>query len=263
MKKTWIKIKRGLLTPEHREKLGVRVWLYLYMIDRADWDAGAIYGWKDKDEADDFGMSWRTLQQQRQQLEADGYITCEQKPYYQNIIIHNWTNPREYTGEQYNPIYGSTENHVPTDGGTESCVPLEGTSQGTYQSIRKPSTPTYDSHITGQEGGQPLDIVRIISEATGMVAIPPTEQERNEQIRLLVGAYGEELVIKELGDAFKLWLGQKRKDGRGTYKRTNFGWVDWAQEKLSGGEIVFGNNNRENTIVEELQRRGYVHHKAA
>ena len=69
MKKTWIKIKRGLLEPKHREILGIRIWLYIHMLDRTDWETGIIYGWKDKDEAEDLSMPWRTLQQQRQQLE--------------------------------------------------------------------------------------------------------------------------------------------------------------------------------------------------
>ena len=216
----------------------------MYMLDKADWDTGTIFGWKDKDEAEDFGMPWRTLQQQRQQLESDDYITCEQKPYYQNIIIHNWTNPREYSGEQYNAISGGTENNVPTGEDTRNLVPLEGTSQGTNegtsQGSRKPSTPTYDSHITGQKPeGRPIpDVTTIVADATGMVAIPPSEKERIEQIYSLAEAYGVEAVTRELSSAFKLWLSQKRKDGRGTYKRTNFGWVDWAQEKLSGGDIV-------------------------
>lgn len=260
MKKTWIKIKRGLLTPEHRETLGVRVWLYMYMIDRANWETGTIYGWKDKDEADDFGMPWRTLQQQRQQLERDGYITCEQQPYHQNVIIHNWTNPREYSGEQYNPTSGGTENDVSTDESTQSHV-QGGTGQGTNQGVSKPSTPTYDSHITSQESEEStssIDIPALIANATGMVTFPPSEMERIEQVHALVDAYGRESVESALSGAFKLWIGQKRRDGRGHYRRTNFGWVDWAQEKLAGGAIL----DNEDTLKDKLEREGYEHHSA-
>ncbi|KKM95287.1 hypothetical protein LCGC14_1189630 [marine sediment metagenome] len=101
-KKTWIKVKRGILAPKHRETLGKRLWLYLYLLDKADWEAGMIYGWKDKDEADDINMPWRTLQGQRQQLEKDDYITCHIRQYNIDIEIHNWTNPREYSGKLYN-----------------------------------------------------------------------------------------------------------------------------------------------------------------
>lgn len=150
MKKTWIKIKRGLLDPKHRDKLGIRIWLYLYILDQTDWETGKIFEWRDKDAAFALQMPWRTLQQQRQQLAEDGYISSEMKGNKQVITIHNWTSPREYSGDIYNPI----------DGGTESRVPrknAEGTREGTREGIRKPSTPSYRSQITdhNKNGGEP------------------------------------------------------------------------------------------------------------
>lgn len=145
MKKTWIKIKRGLLTPEHRNKMGVRIWLYMHMIDRVDWETGVIYEWRDKDEAEDMGMPWRTLQDQRQQLEADGYITCLQVGSHQNITIHNWINPREYSGKEYNPKgEGYGEVRTPPMGVDE----LEGTGEGTTSPYREFRTLPIESHIT-------------------------------------------------------------------------------------------------------------------
>ena len=146
MKKTWIKIKRGILQPKHREKLGVRLWLYLYILDRANWDDGRVYDWRDKDEARDFDMSWRTLQKQRQELENLGYITCVQHQNKQTIIINKWVNPREYGGKEYN-----------TEGDTQKSVPLEfdegtpeGTHEGTHKGSSKLGTPTLYSQITDQ-----------------------------------------------------------------------------------------------------------------
>ena len=40
--KTWIKLKRGILEKKHRDELGIRIWLYLYMLDIVDWDTGII-----------------------------------------------------------------------------------------------------------------------------------------------------------------------------------------------------------------------------
>ena len=143
MKKTWIKIKRGLLKPEHRERLGARVWLYMHMLDIVDWEAGVIYGWKDKDEAEDFGMRWRTLQKQRQEIEEMGYITCVKRKYSQDIVIHKWVNPREYGGDEYNTDEESTQERVHSgDNGNES------THESTRQPLSKVGTPTYDSQIT-------------------------------------------------------------------------------------------------------------------
>lgn len=129
MNKTWLKIKRGLLEPEHRERMGVRVWLYMYMLDIVDWGTGTIEGWTDKEAADDFGMEFRTLQAQRQQLQADGYITCEQGFQCQRIVIHNWTNPREYSGEVYHPKDEAEDGDIPDvtppAHGTQNCVPIQ------------------------------------------------------------------------------------------------------------------------------------------
>lgn len=111
MKKTWIKIKRGLLEPKHREALGIRIWLYLYMLDIVDWDTGTILDWKDRVAAKELQISQRTLTTQRQELEEAGYISCQQKVRSLTIVINNWTNPREYSGEIYNK---GTRKRVPT-----------------------------------------------------------------------------------------------------------------------------------------------------
>jgi hypothetical protein len=90
-KKNWIYLKRGLSEdPKHRQAMGNRIWLFMHIIDRADWETGIVNGWVDREEAEDMRMSWRTLQDQRQELEELGYITCVQKFQCQDIIIHNW-----------------------------------------------------------------------------------------------------------------------------------------------------------------------------
>ena len=102
MKKTWIKIKRGLLEQKHRDSLGIRIWLYIYILDQADWDTGQVLEWRDGDAADELVIPMRTIRQQRKQLADDGYITCEQAYRKQIITIHNYSNPRKYDGEILN-----------------------------------------------------------------------------------------------------------------------------------------------------------------
>lgn len=102
MKKTWVKVKRGLLQPKHREALGIRIWLFLYMLDRATWETGKITGWTDQDAADELEMPLRTVRDQRQGLEEAGYIACLQKGQKQTITIYNWVDPRRYDGEIMN-----------------------------------------------------------------------------------------------------------------------------------------------------------------
>ena len=55
------------MEPKHRDKLGIRIWLYLYILDQADWDTGEVLEWRDGDAADGLQMPKRTVRQQRQQ----------------------------------------------------------------------------------------------------------------------------------------------------------------------------------------------------
>ena len=144
MKKTWIKIKRGLLEPKHRDKLGIRIWLYLYILDKADWDTGQVLEWRDGDAGDELDMPPRTVRQQRQQLDDTGYITCEQKYRKQVITIHNYTNPRKYDGEVMN------------NDGDINLSPLaegdiNGDNNGDINGVRKLVTPSYKSQITNHK----------------------------------------------------------------------------------------------------------------
>lgn len=125
MKKTWIKVKRGFLQPEHRTRMGIRVWLYLYIIDQADWETGSVLEWKDKDASDELQMPLSTLRQQRQELEDLGYITCLQQGYKQKIVIMKWNDPRSYGGEEINqPTDNVQSNNEGDIQGTEKSSPL-------------------------------------------------------------------------------------------------------------------------------------------
>jgi len=102
-KKNWVKVKRGILQPKHRMRLGVRIWLYLHILDRADWETGKVLEWRDVDEANELEMPIKTLRNQRAKLEEDGYISCIRGQHHQEIIIHRWLNPRKYDGKELNP----------------------------------------------------------------------------------------------------------------------------------------------------------------
>lgn len=153
-KKTWIKVKRGLLEAKHREALGVRVWLFMYMIDQADWETGMILKWRDRQAAKDLEMSARTVTTQRQEIETSGYITCLQGLHHQKITIHNWTNPREYSGAVLNEKDNhGTQNRVPSDGhGTRNDVPY---------GPRKPRTIYLNPHLKDSQWDVPPALVSI------------------------------------------------------------------------------------------------------
>jgi hypothetical protein len=102
-RKTWLMVKRGLVTdPVHRERMGICVWLYLYMLDRAEWETGIIPDWQDVSEAEATEMSLPTIRTQRRALEQHGYITCRRSQYGQKITILRWINPRTPSGEMLN-----------------------------------------------------------------------------------------------------------------------------------------------------------------
>jgi len=105
-----------------------------------------------------------------------------------------------------------------------------------------------EEEIKNAPASSTQDIIRIISHATGMVAIPPKENQRIEQIWSLLDAYGEEKVTSALKRNYERWCSTRTEDGR-FYKRTNFGWVDWAMEELSGGESV----GKPLSFIEELR----------
>lgn len=167
-KKTWVALKRGLITdPKHRETLGIRVWFYLYILDRANWEKGAVTEWRDEAEAEAMAMPVRTLQEQRRQLEADGYITCTQKPHCQTVVIHRYVNPREYTGQVYNvkaedppDVAGAHEsegsrNLLPSDD-DEGQGSIEGYIEGSIKGYIPPSAPFLrfkESNVKESEGG--------------------------------------------------------------------------------------------------------------
>jgi hypothetical protein len=122
-KKHWIYIKRGLSEDtKHRSQMGEAIWLYMHIIDRADWEMGIAYDWRDGQEAADMGMSVDTLRSQRQKLEKYDYIRCLQKQRGQDIKIMEWKNPRDYGSETKNPRSQSLNESIPTEdkGGIQS-----------------------------------------------------------------------------------------------------------------------------------------------
>lgn len=76
-----------------------------------------------------------------------------------------------------------------------------------------------------------LSIPQIISEATGLSAFPPKQNERIEQIHCLLDAHGKDKVVSAFKEQFQKWTHTKGKDGR-YYNGLNFGWIDWAQAEL-------------------------------
>ena len=145
-KKHWIYIKRGLSEdPKHRAAMGECIWLFMHIIDQADWETGIAHDWKDEQEAADMGIPVTTLRYQRRKLEEFDYIRCHQKQRSQDIIIMEWINPREYSGGVKNPRIQGDNPLTPSE--------IEGDNQGDNQGRGQVNTPTLDSESTPPQRG--------------------------------------------------------------------------------------------------------------
>ena len=101
-RKTWIKNKRGLLDPKHQTAIGEAIWLYLYLIDMADWFTGVVSNYTDGQAADDLGIPQPTIRKQRYRLQNAKYIDSAKSRHKQYVMIGKWTNPRKYDGQVIN-----------------------------------------------------------------------------------------------------------------------------------------------------------------
>lgn len=99
MKRTWIKVRCGILTPEHVGAIGPAIWLFLYILDRVDWQTGQLEDWRDALASDDMGIPKSTVRKHRGRLEEEGYIRC--RAGYQSLAIEvmNYSGPRTATNK--------------------------------------------------------------------------------------------------------------------------------------------------------------------
>jgi len=101
--KTWIKVHTGLTNdPKHREAIGVRIWLFMALIDRADYESGMVWNYTDGAMAEYLDMNPRTVAEWRRDLSETGYIKSYPGDQCQHIMIMRWRNPRQVEAEAIN-----------------------------------------------------------------------------------------------------------------------------------------------------------------
>jgi hypothetical protein len=224
-KKHWIYIKRGLSEdPKHRAAMGECIWLYMHIIDRADWETGIAFDWRDKEEAADMSMPVDTLRRQRQKLEELNYIRTKQKQHSQDVFILEWRNPRDYGCEVKNPrIEGSHESPPSKVEGLN-----QGSNEGGNQVQAQVKTPTSNSKSKSYSGGlSEKDYTDANAQVTAMV-------EASKRVR-----YENRDKIPEpllpLSDIYVDLSGQK------PTKRVLMDWIgtfsDWISEGLQPKDI--------------------------
>jgi hypothetical protein len=123
--RTWIKVHSGLTSdPKHRKALGKRVWLFLWLIDHADWQTGVVVDYTDAYASGELDMPERTVERQRQELQSLGYIECNQGFQCQHIRVMKWRNPRLVNPPQINIPEDKTTYAELRTHGTKNCVPI-------------------------------------------------------------------------------------------------------------------------------------------
>jgi hypothetical protein len=73
----------------------------------------------------------------------------------------------------------------------------------------------------------------LLLQASGLAALPPTEYARVKQVQAMIRAYGEEKTLTGLRAEREKWCRTRGRNGS-LYSLLNMGWVDWADEALSG-----------------------------
>lgn len=223
MKKQWISIKCGLSRdPKHRRAMANSIWLFMHMLDLADWETGSIDSWRDEAEAEEMGMELRTLREQRRELNELGYITCIQRQRGQRIVIHNWTNPREYTGEIYNQKQG--DNKAPP-----TKEPIQGYVQGYPQGSIKNVTPTSSQRIkesilstAAKPKSATPDEVKLFRETTERFPPKINYEDVVASIAKIKNRLGREVTRDDLLPFYKKWCALG-------FKPVNLAWLEWAE----------------------------------
>lgn len=192
-KRTWIKIKRGILEPKHRRKLGGAWFLYFYMLDQTNWEDGIIHDWRDEDASEELEIPLTTLRNHRRKLENELYIKTTQKQHNLEVAITNWTNPREYTGQKYNEIQGDNKQLPSNLQGAQNLTPsiVQGDNQGDNQGSQI-LTPVHRTHIItythkeqDTDGSDPESLLENFISITGAEYVPSSIRERAEWIECL------------------------------------------------------------------------------
>lgn len=191
------------------------------------------------DNANDEGVCWPAIttiarkanisrayaKQLVHELRDDGYIQITRRPRKDNRDETNLYRIMPlWVGEAGLPLPGVGVPQIPQVGEAE---PPQRGSQGYPESSLEPSIkpPLREPPTTS--------IIPFLSKWTGkIVAIPSDQMDKVEQIQCLREEYGDEVVGPVIQREFKRWITTPRKDGKGNYRATNFGWVTWAQEAL-------------------------------
>lgn len=194
-KKIFLKLKRGVLDSKHYYAMGTALWLFIYILDKTDWEDGTFKGYCDADAAETIGAPKRTIRSWRDKLGDGGYIAWRKHQYDLTIYVNNWSNPKE------NWVEDTTEEIEYKE------LPLENWSGPMVQNL--------------------------VTDISGIFIT--IDVNRLGNIKNTLVKFGKDEVKNALTLALDGWKNQKRKDNGQNYSIYNQGWIDWAVEYLVTG----------------------------
>ncbi len=74
--------------------MGECIWLYLSILDQANWETGIVALWRDEEQAEAMRLPLRTLRRQRAKLAKLGYLQVKKRRHHLEIAVTKWTDPR-------------------------------------------------------------------------------------------------------------------------------------------------------------------------
>ena len=192
--KTHLKIKCGLLSPKHCQAIGSAVWLFMYILDRADWEDGTFRGYTDADAAEDLGSPRLTIKKWRSRLARHNYIVCQQSLHSQTLYVNKWTNPKE----KWNAALPD-----------EACCGVQDSAQ------------VSGAQTAGPEIYSDDEMQRQFGKITGMLTFPSRSREQDlTRLRAIAKAnHGD--AVRYCARFFQEWM-------RRGYAKSNTAWLDWA-----------------------------------
>ncbi|MFN2152866.1 MAG: hypothetical protein ACK2T5_14780 [Anaerolineales bacterium] len=194
--KTFIKVKPGILSAKHCQAIGQALWLFLYILDQADWEQGSLEGYTDAEAAQELGMSRITIRRWRMRLVEHNYITCRQTLHSQILYVHNWSDPRQKWG---------AESPDETRYGAQDIVPAQ------HPEIQ----------AAAPENDRDHEMLEQFVQITGMLTFPSKSREQDlTRLRAIAKAnHGD--AVGYCARFFQEW----RRRG---YAKSNTAWLDWA-----------------------------------
>jgi hypothetical protein len=265
----WFPLRRGLLTPEHYDRIGNSIWLFVYFLSRirVNSETGEINAiFTDEDISESTGMSIRNVRYWRQRLVQEKYITQTRMSHGYRITVNNWKKDVSAVPSQY-------DSSVIDSSPEEDCTPLSNIEKEEKEEKEERNIYTGFGkvHVVGDTEDTAFLVKGppIIYEPCDEEGNPIKEKKKKEPkepthpaivaFRRTTGRYppktNYDWIIDILGDSpdeLKLHECKANWDRRG-YNGNSLKWVEWYRDGIP--KQVF--KRTDNAFMTPDQRKEY------